>query len=141
MCPILLQARLVIAWSQKLQERVLPGVQMLFSLHLHCVCCCSSDQRKPLGQAQHPCGRDTGRGRICDHFFADVLVMPSGICPRICHFSLVSPPPPLGPKVSSSVVWLLLSPLLWSRVAFANYKPHMLLFPLKPLVSSPLFGG
>lgn len=34
--------------------------------------------------------------------FAIVLVMSS----RICHFSLLSPPPPLVPKLSPSLVWL-----------------------------------
>lgn len=138
MCLILQQARLVITWSQKLQERTVPSVQMLFSLCSHHVRYCSTDQKCRLAMPSIPMAGDTVRGRICV-ISAIVLVMSSRTCPRICHFSLLSPPPPLGPKVSSSLVWLPHSSLLWSRVALANHKPYMLLFPSKPLISSPLF--
>lgn len=108
---ILQHVRLGITWSQKLQGRAVPNVQMLFkSLSASCLLL-SHWPQKVSWPSPASLWRGIQGGEEILSIFAVVLMMSSRIFPRICHFSRLSPPPAPGPKMFSSLVWLRLSSL------------------------------
>lgn len=106
---ILQHARLGITWSQKLQERAVPNVQMLFkSLFASCLLL-SHWPQKVSWPSPASLWQGIQGGEEFLSIFAVVPMMSSRIFPRICHFSRLSPPLPLGPKMLLSLFWLPLS--------------------------------
>lgn len=134
----------MITWSQKLREKAIPSVKMLFrSLHAWS-CSRSSYELKSVGHTHIPVAGDTRRGRNYAHF-CNCIGINKDVPWNLSLLSIVTTTSTGVQTVISSCLvpsflpaWVKSVLHAVARVAFTNHMPYMAFFLLTPCSSSPL---